>query len=322
MTLTFGLYAGGRIATDDGSPPEDHARLKAALDDLHGPNPFLVRAYTHFPGPQEAPPAPETLVDGHRRLDLVACFRDPGTDLTGWLDFLRGLLRRHGPALATLQVAEEPDNAGPGGDGEFPAVRQAVVEGVVAAKREALALGLDVRIGCNSTAIFDPAQEFWTDLGHRGGDEFRAALDYAGLDFFPDVFRPIPADRLAAAVEAVLTTFRRGSLKAAGIPDDTPIHITEHGWGTGPDRPESRQAEILDAVVRTIAAHTEALTITTYEHFSLRDADSGNRTPLYNLGLLHSDHTPKPAFTTYRDLIAEFTNPGTRSSAPTGRQEP
>ncbi|MFD9740072.1 hypothetical protein [Umezawaea sp. NPDC059074] len=309
MTLTFGIYAGGRIALDDGSPPEDPARLAKALDDLHGPHPFLVRAYVHYPTLHEAPPNPEALLNGHRRLDLVACFRDPGHDLTGWLAFLRGLLHRHGSTLATLQITEEPDNAGPGGDGEFPAVRQALVEGVIAAKREARALGLDVRVGCNSTAIFDPAQEFWTDLGRRGGREFRESLDYAGLDFFPDVFRPIPADRFPDAVRAVLTTFRHHSLKAAGIPEDTPVHVTEHGWSTGPDRPDSRQAEVLDAVVREIAASD--LNITTYEHFSLRDADSGQPDLLHNLGLLHDDHTPKPAFATYRDLIAEFTSPGT-----------
>jgi hypothetical protein len=33
-----------------------------------------------------------------------------------------------------------------------------------------------------------------------------------------------------------------------------PLHITENGWGTGTGRPEARQAEVLEAVVRTIAA--------------------------------------------------------------------
>jgi hypothetical protein len=305
MTLTFGIYAGGRVALDDGSPAEDPVAIASALDQLHGDHPFLVRAYVHYPTMVEAPPNPAQLLGDRRRLDLVVCFRDPGTDLTGWLDFLKGLVREHGSALAALQVTEEPNNAGPGGDGGFPAVRQALVEGVIAAKREALALGLDVLVGCNATPIFDPAQEFWTDLGRRGGQEFRDALDYVGLDLFPDVFQPIPSERLADTVLAVLTGFREQSLAAAGIPDATPIHITEHGWATGPGRSAARQVEVLDTVIRTIAKAD--LNITTYEHFALRDADSGQQDPLHQLGLLRSDHTPKPAFAAYRDLIAEFT---------------
>jgi hypothetical protein len=307
MTLTFGIYAAGRIALDDGSPPEHPAKIRQALNDLHGQHPFLIRAYIHYPSLTQAPPNPEHLLNENenRRLDLVACYQDPNTDLTGWLTFLKGLLNKHGHTLATLQITEEPNNAGPGGDGEFPAVRQALVEGVITAKEEAKKLGLDVRIGCNATPTFDPAQEFWTDLGHRGGNDFRQALDYAGLDLFPDVFHPIPAENLADTVQAVLTGFRNESLTAAGIPRSTPIHITEHGWATGPDRPHSRQSEVLDTVIRTIA-RTD-LNITTYEHFALRDADSRRQDPLHQLGLLHDDHTPKPAFATYRDLIAEFT---------------
>ncbi|WP_412540265.1 hypothetical protein R8Z50_31290 [Longispora sp. K20-0274] len=315
MALLFGIYPGGLSADEDGSvtpgPAERPDRIAAALDALHGRAPFLVRGYTHYsdaaPGTIQGPPNPEQYATGGRRLDLVACFREPGHDLTGWLGFVRGLVGT--PGLATLQVTEEANHAGPGGDGCFPAARRALVEGVVAARREADRLGLDVRIGCNSTALFDPAQEFWTDLGRRGGTEFRRALDYAGLDFFPDVFRPVPADRLAETVAGVLAVFRDRSLAAAGIPASTPIHITEHGWSTGPDRPGSRQAEVLDTVVRTVAAHSARLNIAAYEHFALRDADSARPHPLFQLGLLRSDYTPKPAFEVYRELIAEFSTP-------------
>ncbi|MET7426088.1 hypothetical protein [Dactylosporangium sp. NPDC005555] len=60
---------------------------------------------------------------------------------------------------------------------------RAIVEGVLAARDEVDRLGLDVLVGCNSTPVFDPAQDFWTGLGRLGGGEFRAALGYAGLDF-------------------------------------------------------------------------------------------------------------------------------------------
>ncbi|GAA2683764.1 hypothetical protein [Actinoplanes palleronii] len=289
-------------------PAEDPARIEAALTALHGDHPFLVRGYVHYAdagaGLPAAPPEPEQYATGSRRLDLVACFREPGADLTGWLAFLRDQLRTHGPRLASLQITEEPNHAGPGGDGGAPAVRDALIRGVIEAKREATRLGLDVRIGCNSTLDFDPAQEFWTDLGRRGGDEFRSALDYVGLDFFPDVFRPVPAGRLAAIVTGSLIGFRESSLAAAGLPATLPLHITEHGWGTGPGRSAERQVEVLELVVGIVAGLAERLAIEVYEYHALRDADSGGVEPVFRLGLLRDDYTPKPAFEAYRRLIA------------------
>jgi hypothetical protein len=314
MALLFGIYPGGLSGAADGSvtdgPAEQPGRINAALDALHGEHPFLVRGYLHYsdaaPGAVQAPPNPAQYATGHRRLDLVLCFREPGRDLDGWLEFIRAQVRRHAACLATLQITEEANHAGPGGDGGFPAARQALVEGVIAAKHEVSRLGLPARIGCNSTAIFDPAQQFWTDLGRRGGDEFRSALDYAGLDFFPDVFQPVPAERLSETVEGVVKLFRHQSLAAAGIGESVPIHITEHGWGTGAERPYARQAEVLETVVRTVDDHSGELNITTYEHFALRDANTSHDHPLFQLGILDSHYEPKPAAITYRNLISEL----------------
>jgi len=232
----------------------------------------------------------------------VVCFREPGTDLTGWLTYLQRLIEQHAATLAVLQVAEEANHAQMGGDGGFPAVREAIVQGVVAAKRIVRRLGLPVAIGCNSTPITDPAQEFWTDLGRRGGEEFVDALDYVGFDFFPDMGRPIPPDRLADAVTAVLTGFREQSVAAAGIPASVPIRIGEHGWGTGPGRPQERQAEVVETVIRTVAGLAGPLNIDTYEHHALRDADSANPDPFHQLGLLRSDYTAKPAYSVFKTL--------------------
>ncbi|BCJ40624.1 hypothetical protein GCM10010168_73880 [Actinoplanes ianthinogenes] len=310
MTLTFGIYPGGHVTDDPETqgPPDDPARIAAALDELAV---SLVRGYVHYadepPRVPEAPPDPAQFVGAHRRLDLVTCFRSHNPDLTGWHDFLRTQLRLHGERLACLQITEEPNQAGLGGDGGSPVVRDALITGVLEARREAGRLGLDVQIGCNSTLDFDPAQEFWTDLGKRGGDEFRAAVDYVGLDFFPDVFRPIAPDHLSEVVTAALTAFRTQSLAAAGLPDTVPIHISEHGWGTGPGRSEARQAEVVSLVVKLVAVHAGRLNIDTYEHHALRDANSATPNPLFQLGLLRDDYTPKPAFATFRDLVAEVT---------------
>ncbi|HEV7713080.1 MAG TPA: hypothetical protein VGP16_33110 [Asanoa sp.] len=314
--MEFGIYAGGLAADQDGNvtpgPPERADRIEAALDELHGDRPFLVRGYTHYSdvrgGHLEAPPRPDQHAHGRRRLDLVVCFQEPGDDLTGWLAFLRERIRRLAPVLATIQVGEEGNHSGPGGDGGHAAVRRAIVAGVLAARDEVDRLGIDVRVGCNSTPIFDPEQEYWADLGRLGGSEFAGALDYAGLDFFPDVFRPIPPDALADAVRGVVHGFRAGSLAAAGIPPTTPIHITESGWTTGAGRSPERQAEVLETVLRAVAGIAAEAHVAAYEHFALRDADSDRAELEFGFGLLRSDYTPKPAFATFRKLIAELSS--------------
>ncbi|WP_433794446.1 hypothetical protein [Actinoplanes sp. CA-252034] len=314
MPLDFGVYPGGLGGTADGSitpgPAEDPHRIAAALDALHGDRPFLVRGYLHYsdaaPGILQAPPGPARYATGRRRLDLVLCFREPGDDLTGWLRFVRGQIRLHAAVLAKVQITEEPDNAGPGGDGEFPAVRRALIEGTLAARDEVARLGVDVLVGCNTTLAFDPGQAFWTGLGRAGGDDFRGALDYVGLDFFPDVFRPVPAEDLAGTVAGVLRHHRHESLGAGGIPASVPLHVTEHGWPTGAGRTAERQAEVLETVVRAVDASAGELNIDTYEHFALRDADSAVDDPMFQFGLMTSDYRPKPAYATYRRLITEL----------------
>jgi hypothetical protein len=197
------------------------------------------------------------------------------------------------------------------------------------ARDEVDRLGVDVRVGCNSTLAFDPGQAFWTGLGRAGGGEFRDALDYVGLDFFPDVFRPVPAERFAGTVAGVLRHFRRESLGAGGIPGSVPVHVTEHGWPTGSGRPPERQAEVLETVVRAVAAAADELNIDTYEHFALRDADSRAETDtdgavddlMFRFGLMTSDYRPKPAYKTYQRLITELgrvsteARPGSRASS-------
>jgi hypothetical protein len=119
------------------------------------------------------------------------------------------------------------------------------------------------------------------------------------------VFRPVPFDQLRSAIEGVLTHFRNVSLATGGIPASLPIRITENGWPTGPDRPLERQAAVLETIVRTVYDLRHSLKITHYTFFSLRDL-GGDGIGLSEFGLVRADYTPKPAFETYRRLVAEL----------------
>jgi hypothetical protein len=317
--LTFGIYPGmtgqelpqGNIHR--GVVPDDPARTAEALSLLQpAGRPLLVRSYIVYTGHGRAtnvtPAEPIRYARDGRRLDLVACYRSEDGDLTEWARFVRAMVRKYGPHLDAFQVTEEPNNphGDAGGDGSSPNVRQALVEGVVAAKDEARRNGLAFKVGFAATPSFDPSDDFWADLASRNTPAFAEALDYVGLDFFPDVFRPVPAGQIPLAIEGVLTHFRRVNLVAARIGDSVPVRVTENGWPTGPGRPADRQAEVLDTVVRTVDRVRTKLNVSHYEYFVLRDGDSTRPEMGAQFGLLRDDYTPKPAFDVYRRLIAEL----------------
>ncbi|MFH9348337.1 hypothetical protein [Kitasatospora sp. NPDC017646] len=314
MTLTFGVYPGGSLGDETGliEPvrPDDPVRIAAALRELQGgASEFLVRAYRSYAADEHRTPArPEQYATEGRKLDLVLQFGVRSGELDGWTDYVRQVVRTEGPRLAVVQICEEPNLDLPTLDGGIPDVRRALVEGVIAAKEEALARGHDhLSVGFNAVPSFDPADTFWSELGELADERFHGALDYVGLDFFPDVFRPVPGDRLAEAVRAVVTGFRNDALPRAGIGPAVPLRICENGWPTGPGRSEERQAQVVEQVVRAVAGLAERLSVLSYSFFALRDADSAGPGLFHHFGLLRDDYTPKPAFDVYRELVGELT---------------
>ncbi|WBP89054.1 hypothetical protein [Kitasatospora cathayae] len=313
MTFTFGIYPGGSLGDETGliEPvrPDDPARIAAVLRELQGNAPeFLVRAYRSYGDDvHRTPERPERYATDGRKLDLVLQFGVRSGSLDGWTDYVRQVVRAEGSRLAVVQICEEPNLDLPTLDGSIPNVHRALVEGVIAAKEEALACGYDrLAVGFNAVPSFDPADTFWPELGELADERFHGALDYVGLDFFPDVFRPVPDGQLADAVRAVVTGFRNDALPRAGIGPAVPLRICENGWPTGPGRSEERQAEVVEQVIRTVAELADRLALRSYSFFALRDADSAGRGLFHHFGLLRDDYTPKPAFDVYRNLISEL----------------
>jgi hypothetical protein len=313
--LSFGIYPGSAIA-DVGAPgpPDRPARISKALGQLQGAagRPFTVRAYDVFtdPGDTGHVSMPQTpagygryLGEG-RVLDLVVQYHSRSGDIDGYCAHIEELIERHGEHLATLQVGEEPNITGNLSlDGAYPRVTGALIAGIRAARDKARRSGHPgLKVGCNTSPLLGPGSAFFTELTRAGGEQFVAGLDYIGLDFFPDVFRPIAPASLDAAVQGLLEAHRRDRLAPAGL-GHLPLVITEHGWPTGPGRPAGRQAEVLATVIGVVARNAQALNITGYIHHTLRDARSAGTGLFCQFGLMTDDYTPKPAFGVYRDLI-------------------
>jgi hypothetical protein len=327
--LIFGIYPGGVAGDNSGllvGPPDNPEQINRCLRDLQGVSrPFVIRCYDSFQdsgsplgntGPAPANYA-QYAVSDVRPLELVLQFRSTSGDVAGYLDFVRSKLKQHHQDLHAVQITEEPNFLdGPNViDGPYPNVRLALTEGVVAAKQTLRELGqTHVKVGFNATPTFGPSSEFWADLKSRAKTTFVESLDYVGLDFFPDVFRPATPDGqpgdLVSSVIAVLETLRYVWLPSAGIPERIPIHITEHGWPTSATRPLDRQSQVLETVIRTIYDLSSKLNIERYMLFSLRDVDHANLENENNIfhffGITTSDYIRKPAFDKFQALVQEF----------------
>lgn len=315
--LVFGVFPLGLAGGPDGvaaGPPDDVEAIGRAFEELQGQGRALLpRMYVVWSGVDSSAVAHAqiaTLTAGGIPWDLVLCYRDPRGDVAAWATFVAGVVGRHGRELAAVQVTGEPNLtwAGPAADGAFPGARDAMVQGVLAGAAAKRDTGGTAAIGFAVVPDIDPAASgFWTEVREHGGPSFAAALDYAGIDIYPDVFGPrVGLDALPATVEGLLRDFRERDLAAAGIPASVPIRICENGWPTGPDRSEQQQAAVLETVIRTVHRLRAELNVTHWQLFTLRDADSSKDDLFHRFGVLRSDYSPKPAFHTLCSLIAEL----------------
>lgn len=310
--MIFGIWPG--VAAADlvslkplDCPPEDTARTLAALRQLQGAAPqFYVRAYRHFgPGVRPgsvmlspAPGEPGVYAGQGRLIDLVACYQSPVPDPEGFAGFVRQAVRDVAVwGGGKVQVGEELNCPAPL-DGGSPGCFEAVSAGVAAALDERGHHSAPVLIGVNAAGMPDPA--FWERLTAAIGPDTVRRLDYIGLDAFPDVFRPLAHDKLPGAVTGLLQHFRTVTT-GAGIPAQTPIHITETGWPTGGQRTEEAQAQVMTAVADAIIASDAG--IQACEWFGLRDGNTDAEWTA-RFGVLRDDYTAKPAFAAIQNIAA------------------
>ena len=326
--LRFGIGPLVQTGQAGGGPapavPERPARTYAALARLRAPGrPFVLRLNRFFWSDREA---------GMRRyLGLARRFARRGYeielqvryhpdssqegDLPAWRRHVREVVRRFGRirAVIALQIANEvnisfsPDSS----DGAYRRAPAALVDGVIAAKREARSLGLNrLKIGFNWFWHLDAATElrFWQSLRDRGGRRFAGAVDWIGLDAYPGTVFPVTVP-LGGERDAMVSALRslRCFARVPGIARSIPIKVEENGWPTlPPARGYDEQARRLRAMVRAVSDYRGTFGVSDYRWFNLRDADSNAPALFQHFGLLDSDYRAKPAFAVYRGLVREL----------------
>lgn len=324
--LTFGIYPGGAAGTVGPSgvtKPESSDLRMAALLELRGSAPrFTVHLYDTYTGAADAAAIPSWLAGQissyaaqGMQIELVLAYRPAraGGDVGGFVDFVSARVRQLGPGsgVTGLQVTNEVNVTGApnAADGAYPGALEALVLGVTAARDQAKRDGnAGLRVGFNWAYQKGPAE---TDLFRRlraiGGRRFAAAVDWVGIDAYPGTWGPTLSGDLAsgsarATVDA-MRTLRRELMPLAGL-DKAAIHFSEAGYPTGPGRSDQMQQTVMRAVIGAVLANRRVYGVTDLRWFDLRDADSSSTSFESQYGLTRDDYSPKPAFFTYRDLIA------------------
>ena len=327
--LRFGITPGvqtGQLGTGPVPPrtPEVAAKQLAAVAKLRpAGGPFVLRLHRFFWSEGEAGIkrflALAKRYTSHGYLVELQLRYHPAAaqegDIRAWLRYVRRVVDRFGPnpRVVAIQVTNEvnlaisPDSS----DGAYDGAREALIQGVKAAKAEARARGFDqLAIGFNWAYRNTPQeeQEFWGYLRDHGGPAFVRALDWVGVDAYPGTFFPpfnSPGGERDSLVNA-FSSFRCYS-SGAGIPRTVPIHVEENGYPTGPGRTYQRQEQAMDTMVRTVHDFRGTFNIADYRWFNLRDGDSTSPNFQQQYGLMTDEYEPKPAFGLYRELVRRFT---------------
>jgi hypothetical protein len=249
---------------------------------------------------------------------------DQEGDIAAWVRHVREVVRRFGRnrRVLALQITNEvnleasPDSS----DGSYERAKDALIQGVIAAKAEARRLGMNhLTIGFNWFYRTDPGneREFWEYLRDHGGQRLVQATDWIGVDLYPGTFFP-PAEAPGEERDAFVNAFsvlRECFLPIVGFPLATPLHVEENGWPTDPPaRPYERQAQALETMVRAAHDFRGTYNVTDYRWFDLRDENSASPNFQQQYGILRDDYTEKPAFAVYRALLAELAGSGARPS--------
>jgi hypothetical protein len=326
--LVFGIYPGGAAGTV-GRPgrtrPEDASQRLRRLRELRGgARPFVLHLFDSFSRRADSASLPpwlaaeidEYLSSGFQ-VELVLAYRPaaPEGDVAGFVEFVRKRVRELGPraGVTGIQVTNEANVAAApsAADGAYRGARAALVQGVVAAKAEARSGGFDqIGVGFNWAYQLGPAEaKFWASLGREGGKPFAEAVDWVGLDVYPGTWGPPLRSRLLArgarkATLDALWVLRSRFLPLAGL-QKSRLHVSEAGYPTGPGRSPRKQVRVLRAVAKAVSDARREYGVTDFRWFDLRDADSSSPSFESRYGLVRDDYAPKPAFRSYRRIIAK-----------------
>jgi hypothetical protein len=238
-------------------------------------------------------------------------------DIDGFEQFVETAVRRLGRrrAVVGFSITNEanlpisPNTS----DGAYDGVVDALVRGVIVARRELRKLGrgrLDVGFNVMWRWNPDSDREFWEEIGaHQDIERFRKAVDNVGVQVYPGLVwppAPIPGRTAGDEIAEALTLVRDCYMPKAGLDRSVELWVSENGYATNLGRSEGSQERDLESSAEAVALWSGALGITDYRWFNLRDNNSDGSDLFSAVGLLRDDYSPKPAFAAYRRAIRAY----------------
>ncbi len=323
-TLRLGIdpdLAGSVGSAQNAAKPVNETKTIAALRALRPPGRQLVlRVNRLFESSGEAGIRRlERIIDRYTRAgfdtELQVRYHPAGSEegnIADWTRYVRRVVdvfgsNRHLIAMTItneINIAVSPNTS----DGAYPKAEQALIQGVIAAHQEAERRGFtQLRFGFTYAYCFNSAADAAMFSGLRaGGEAFRRALGFVGVDYYPELF-PGRATPLRSATLEMMARVRRAFMPLAGLGSRTPIWITESGYDTTPGEvSDARQRAALTQIVDTVRSAAKTFNVSDYRWFNLRDNLSTTTAFGETSGLLTDDYARKPSFYAYRRLIARF----------------
>jgi hypothetical protein len=240
-------------------------------------------------------------------------------DIDGFEKFVRTAVRRLGRrrAVVGFSITNEanlpisPNTS----DGAYEGVVDALVRGVIVARRELRRLGRPRRdVGFNVMWRWHPDsdRQFWEDIGaHPDAARFRRAVDHVGLQVYPGLVwppAPLPGRTAGDEVAEALTLVRDCYMPKAQLGRRVDLWVSENGYATNLGRGEESQQRDLESTVEAVARWSGSLGVTDYRWFNLRDNNSDGTDLFSAVGLLRDDYSQKPAFAAFRRAIKVYGN--------------
>lgn len=228
-------------------------------------------------------------------------------DIDGFTAFVEQVVDNHAtnPMVHRIVIGNEINvvNGNPGSsDGPFVGVNEATIAGVLAARVKLDAGGFDTTQVGISLAVLERETDaqFLQALTALGGDAFKAAVDFVGLNVYPGMWPVGTGD----AYSDMVTHLQNGrySISTAGFGSNVNLAVLENGF---PTADADLQLTKLDGFLRAVCDAREETGLASYSWFDLWDANSSSTSPYAHYGLLRSDMTAKPSFDHYRSAIAD-----------------
>ena len=307
--FSFSVYPEGGNGEVGYVAASDDDRVLEALDTLRGEQEFGVYLFTAWSwhNQDDLDRKIDLYTDRGYQITLMIKYSPPDGregDADGYARFVSGVVQRYAEnsAMQRFVIGNEANVTwgNPGSsDGPFMGVEDAIVHGVIAARRAIFAAGSDAELGFNIAITGRDYDAWWVQqLTSNGGAEFVAAVQFMGFNVYPGLWPEGTGD--AYADMATYLGDARHALTAAGLGRSVSLVVLENGFPT-PD--DTDQAERLKQMVQAVCDTRYEHGVSGYTWFGLLDADSSSDNQFAHYGLLRSDLSARQSFEIYRSIV-------------------